>query len=284
MNVNSQPPVLVINAWLKFASDQLKVANITSARLDAEIILAHTLQKSRTYLHAHPDEEIEISTQKIAETQLNLRIKHMPIAYITGHKEFYGRDFLVTNTTLIPRPESERVIDTLKTIISTNQIIFDNTDRQLIDVGTGSGCLGITAKLEIPELEVTLLDISSDALKIAIINAKLLRAEVTLTKSDLLYDCPLRADIIVANLPYVDRSWQRSPETDYEPAIALFADNGGRALIYKLIDQSVAVLDYPGLLLLEADPSQHQAITNYAKQKGFRLVIKQDYCLVFKQS
>jgi len=285
MNVNSQLPVPAINDWLASASAQLKMANIASARLDAEIILAHTLRKSRTYLHAHSDDVLEPRVQEIADARLALRLDHVPIAYIVGHKEFYGRHFLVTTATLIPRPESESIIDVLKDLMPRNLTLLDDIKTHLIDVGTGSGCLGITAKLEFPELDVTLLDISIHALTVATTNAKRLDAEVTVLKSDLLQSYPLQTDIIIANLPYVDRSWDdRSLDTMHEPSLALFADDGGKALINKLIYQSVDVLSPQGLLLLEADPTQHQQIISYAKQQGFRLIITHDYCIALRRS
>ncbi|MBC7943379.1 peptide chain release factor N(5)-glutamine methyltransferase [Candidatus Saccharibacteria bacterium] len=277
MNVNLPPPALAINTWVQSASDQLKSIDIASARLDAELILAHTLRKDRTYLHAHSDDVLDIKVQDEADAQLALRIKHMPVAYLVGHKEFYGRNFTVTSDTLIPRPESETIIDILKGLVPAN------TQWRLVDVGTGSGCLGITAKLEIPELDVTLLDISSPALEIASINARQLHADVTIAESNLLQNYSLQANIIIANLPYVDRSWKRSPDTDHEPGIALFADNDGLELIYKLIDQSPSSLNHNGFLILEADPVQHQAIVEYAGEKDFQLISKQDYCVTLKR-
>jgi release factor glutamine methyltransferase len=253
--------------------------------LDAEIILAHTLRKSRTYLHAHPDDTLEPRVQEVADARLALRLDHVPVAYIVGHKEFYGRRFLVTTATLIPRPESEAIIDILKDLMPRNLTLLDDVKIRLVDVGTGSGCLGITAKLEFPELDVTLLDISTHALTVATKNAKQLGAKVLVLKSDLLQNYPLQTEIIIANLPYVDQSWEdRSLDTIHEPSLALFADDGGKALINKLLDQSVDVLLPQGLLLLEADPTQHQQIIAYAKQHGFRLISTQDYCIALRRS
>lgn len=273
-----------MKTWLDSARQQLNAIGISSARLDAELILAHTLRKGRTYLHAHSDDVLEPRLQEIADARLALRLDRVPIAYIVGHKEFYGRRFLVTTATLIPRPESETIIDLLKSLVPTNRALFDNQKVRLIDVGTGSGCLGITAKLELPELEVTLLDISTHALNVATLNAERLRADVTIIKSDLLQNYPLTPNLIIANLPYVDPMWDRSPETAYEPDIALFADNDGKALIDKLLDQASELLDPTGLLFLEADPRQHQSVMAYANQKGFRLVTEQGYCIVLKRA
>ncbi len=275
---------MTINQWLHEASVALRKIGISSARLDAEIILAHTLHKDRTYLHAHSDDELKPELQKIADTQLALRLTRVPIAYIIGQKEFYGRDFTVTPATLVPRPESEAIIDTLKNLVSKNSDLPDGSRLRLIDVGTGSGCLGITAKLELSKLDVTLSDISGPALAVAQANATRLQADVTILESNLLQGYRKQADIIIANLPYVDASWDRSPDTIHEPQVALFAGDGGQALIKQLIDQAVNALNASGLLLLEADPIQHESIAIYANHKGFEIVAEHDYCLALKLS
>lgn len=282
MNENSQPLAPAIKIWLENASQQLDDIGISSARLDAEIILAHTLRKSRTYLHAHYDDALDLRDQEIADTRLALRLDRVPIAYIIGHKEFYGRNFRVTTATLIPRPESESIITLTKQLLLPTIQRIPST--RLLDVGTGSGCLGITLKLEIPQLDVTLTDISQAALNVARSNAKSLHADVKTLKGDLLKDYPLIADIIVANLPYVDPSWERSTETDYEPETALFADDDGMALIAQLIDQSPASLASGGYLIIEADPEQHQPLITYAKSRGFSFVATDGYCLAFLKS
>jgi len=272
-----------INDWLKSATDQLKLRGIDSPRLDAEIILAHTLKKDRTYLHAQPDQTIELRDEEIANARLDLRLDRMPIAYIVGFKEFFGRRFKVTTATLIPRPESEDIVSAVKSLVEENLELFQ-TQRELIDVGTGSGCLGITLKLELPGFDVTLSDISQPALNVARQNAKILGAEVRTLKSNLLDDYPLKADFIVANLPYVDLAWERSPETDYEPATALFADNGGIEIIIKLITQAKSNLKSEGYLILEADPEQHPALTIHAIQSGLKFISALNYCVIFQQA
>lgn len=266
-----------INAWLKDAAEQLATVGITSALLDAEIILAHTLKKSRTYLHAHGDDILSLRDNDIANARLDLRLDRTPIAYIIGHKEFYGRMFKVTPAVLIPRPESEDCIELLNTY-STHDA------RTLLDVGTGSGCLGITAKLEHPHLSVTLADISRHALVVAKQNAVSLHADVLTIQSDLLSNTPERYSCIIANLPYVDPSWERSPETNFEPKQALFADNNGVALIMKFLDQTPAHLLANGILILEADPYQHDRIIARASQHGLIHLETMHYALAFRLS
>jgi len=270
MNENSQPKAPAISSWIHEATIQLVGVGIGSAKLDAEIILGHTLRKSRTFLHAHSDELLTPRQLEIAEARLRLRLDRTPIAYIIGHKEFYGRLFRVTPATLIPRPESETMIELLKELLPKNETFFKAHSR-LIDVGTGSGCLGITAKLELPWLDVTLSDTSRHALKVAKANADYLEADVSLLQSDLLADYPFSPNIILANLPYVDTSWERSPETAYEPDQALFAAEEGLHFVYKLITQASLRMQPHGFLLLEADPRQHPALIAHAKIHEFDL-------------
>lgn len=262
--------------WLRDAAEQLANAGITSALLDAEILLAHTLRKSRTYLHAHGDEDMTLRELEIANARLDLRLDRVPIAYIIGHKEFYGRTFKVTPSVLIPRPESE-------TIITLLNKYYNEGKTTLIDVGTGSGCLGITAKLEHPTLTVTLADIDRHALTVAEQNANNLHVDVTTLRSDLLTDAPFAYDYIIANLPYVDVEWERSPETSHEPELALFADESGAAIIYKFLDQLTPRLNPGGYVFLEADPYQHERIIARAQSNGLAHVETVDYIIVFRR-
>lgn len=283
MNENLPLKALAIKDWLRDATRQLIESNINSAKLDAEIILAHTIRQNRTYLHAHDDALLSIRQLEIADARLQLRLDRTPIAYIVGHKEFYGRLFRVNPSTLIPRPESETIITLLKELTAQTTINLNNTPARLVDVGTGTGCLGITAKLEIPELDVSLIDISRHALSVAEMNAEQLHADVKVIRSDLLAAYPMVADYIVANLPYVDVQWERSLETNYEPPLALFADDEGLALINKLIAQAPSHLNAHGYLLLEADPRQHADIIKTAKSHHFALCEVRDYIILVQK-
>lgn len=258
-----------IAEWLREATKELRDAGIPTARLDAELILAHTIRQSRTYLHAHTEQELDERQQDIAEARLELRLDHTPIAYIIGHKEFYGRRFKTTPAALIPRPESEAMIELLGTIMPTTLPLIKEK-KYLIDVGTGTGALGITAKLEWPELDVTVSDISQHALNLAKENAKLLHADVHFYKGDLLRGYAVPVDIILANLPYVDRSWDVSPDTHAEPELALYAPDSGLALIKQLIGQVVQLLRPGGSLFLESDERQQAAIIQLATNHGLK--------------
>ena len=268
---------MIISEWLKIAAKSLKTANIPSARLDAELILANTLRKNRTYLHAHLDEEIDPRRFDIANARLDLRLDRVPIAYILGYKEFYGRRFTVSPSVLIPRPESEDLISLFLELTAS-----EIAEKVLIDVGTGSGCLGITAKLERSNLSVILSDISKPALNIAEKNANALNADVHIQQQSLLNGQLKPVDYIFANLPYVDKNWDVSPELQYEPEIALFAEDEGLKLILQLISQAPRYLTSEGLLFIEADPQQHNRIIDEAVKNGFVKERVLNYILVLR--
>ena len=191
---------------------------------------------------------------------------------------FYGRDFLISPDVLIPRPETELMIDAVLNLVGKPYLPGVKPskaklpqDLVITDVGTGSGCVAITIKMELPDAKVVATDISEKALKIAEKNADNLGAKIEFLQSDLLEKVDTKPDLIVANLPYVDENWEwvDKEALSKEPALALYADNGGLKLIYKLIDQ-VAERGIKHLIL-EADPCQHERIINYANKKGLTL-------------
>ncbi len=264
-----------IATWLDDISNELADSMVPSARLDAEIILAHTLNKPRTWLHAHGDEALDPRRRDIADARAQLRLERVPIAYIIGHKEFYGRRFRVTPDTLIPRPESEALI--------ALAVKHAPQARHAVDIGTGSGCLGITLRLELPQLSMTLIDTSKRALAVATQNAALHGVDVRILQSDLLDEYPLQADLIVANLPYVDPSWpDNAPELVHEPAGALYAGEHGLALIGTLLRQAPSRLTPGGILILEADDRQHAAIIAAAAAQGFTHIETDGLALAFR--
>ena len=249
-----------VSSWLK------RAATSQISHLDAELILAHALNKERIFLHAHPDYELTESEQKKAEDYLKRRQNHEPVAYILGSKEFYGREFAVTPDTLIPRPETEAIIDLVKELSLEKP--------KILDVGTGSGCIAITLKLELPESDVIAVDISEKALAVAEKNANNMHANLEFKKSDLLKNVDEKFDIIVANLPYVDKNWDwLSPELDFEPETALYSEDFGLKDIKNLILESNTKLAEQGKLILESDISQHEAIESFVKSNtNMRLV------------
>lgn len=275
---------MTIGAWLSDATKELVEAGIDSARLDAEIILAHSLKKPRTYVHAHTSDEIDPRLEEIANARLDLRRDRTPLAYIIGHKEFYGHLFMVTPRVLIPRPESEEIITQFREILGETQMLPDMPTLRLVDIGTGSGCLGITAKLLHPELNVTLCDNSKSALHVAEKNARALNATVELIESDLLSNYPYSPDFVFANLPYVDEAWEHSPEIEQEPPEALYAAKNGLALIEKCFDQLSHRMKAGGIAIFEADPRQWPNIILVAKAAGFVIEKTGRFAHSFKKS
>ncbi|MBR2795739.1 HemK family protein methyltransferase [Candidatus Saccharibacteria bacterium] len=201
----------------------------------------------------------------------------LPKAYKDGLQNFYGRDFIVTPDVLIPRPETEQLIDATLNLagkaylpgVRPRKRVLP-TSPKILDVGTGSGCIAITLKLELPECDVCGVDISKDALKVAQKNAVKHGVNPHLfIISNLLEKVKFTPDLIVANLPYVDETWDwlDKEALGYEPATSLYAENRGLALIFDLIRQaSERGVKY---LILEADPCQHEEIITFAKQYDY---------------
>lgn len=267
-----------IDTWLKNATTLLHKKAIPSARLDSEIILAHILQCSRTYIHAHTDQNLTPQQHSIADACLKLRSEHVPIAYITGQKEFYGHTFIVTTATLVPRPESESCVSLALDVITD----YSLTTPTIVDVGTGSGCIGISIKKASPTADVTLIDIDKNALSVAQKNSDKQNVTVSLLTSSLLENYHQQADIIVANLPYVNPDWKYlSEDTKHEPDHALYAQNNGLSLIYQLLDTIKPALKEQSFVILESDASQHDAIIAYATKKDLVYIKTQGLCMLF---
>ena len=221
-----------------------------------------------------------------------------PEAYKRGYQDFYGRDFEVTPNVLIPRPETEAIVDEVKLLAGRPYLsgmkvpVRELSEKPLIlDVGTGSGCIAITLKLEIPEVKIIGVDISEEALNVARNNADKLSAEVDFVHSDLLYNyCGEKPDVIVANLPYVDEEWEwlDKEALNFEPRLALYAKKQGLELIFVLIKQVEGMWsgehkDGKRWLILEADLCQHNKIVEFAAEHGFLHEKTNGYALVFSR-
>ncbi len=213
----------------------------------------------------------------------NVSGAEVPEAYRVGHGDFYGRDFIVSPDVLIPRPETEMMVDAVLNLIGKAYLPGVRPaeaklpqDCRILDVGTGSGCIAVTLALELPEAEVGACDISEKALKIAQKNAERLGARVqSFIISNLLENVKsfpdATPDIIVANLPYVDKNWDWLDKAALakEPAVALYAEDGGLELIKRLVEQ-VAERKIQ-FLILEADPCQHIEIEKFARRYDYEL-------------
>ena len=253
---------------LLIAKQKLMNHSIKSWNLDSELIISHVLNLSRLELITKDEDFVTKEQQNLIDELISRRISGEPLAYLLNKKEFYGRDFYVDNSVLVPRIETESIIFNLPQ---------DNRPKKVLDIGTGSGCIAITIKLEKPDYIVDALDISENALKTAELNAKNLNANVHFFHSNLLSNVKDKYDLIIANLPYVDDSWNIDLNTlSYEPSSALFAKREGLDLIYKLLDEVDKIANQNALLYLESDETQIPKIIEYTKNKKSIRFIKAD--------
>lgn len=270
-----------IRDWLKTAKSEVR-------GLDAELILLETLRRvrkeklllDRSELVKRSEDELGLTELKMAENLLKQRKSGLPLVYILGYKEFYGRKFKVNQDVLIPRPETEEVLEVVLTRVQKICSERDLAKRvKVVDVGTGSGCIACSVALENAHTEVLGLDISAEALAVAKQNAEELGAEVEFRQSDLIEQCEALPDIIVANLPYVDKSWSWNLDLDFEPRLALYAEDKGLALIKLLLDKikekwynEVMATKSRIFVILEADTCQHEEIIKYAKSNKYKFL------------
>lgn len=272
------------DTWLRQYHKQLEDAGINTARLDCLVLLEDALGKDRTQLLAHPEIELTPEQEKKLNRQIKQRSQHIPLAYIRGKTEFYGREFIVNHHVLEPRPESETMIDLLKEVVENQKLKVE--DRlHIIDVGTGSGALAVTAKLEVPQAKVWAVDVDQNCLSIAEQNAQKHRAAISPSKSDLLESLPPSTfdtpTILLANLPYVPDAFQINPAAMNEPRLAIFGGQDGLDLYRALFAQAAHLQYPPRFILTEALPPQHEQLSVIAVQNGFSQQKSEDFIQVF---
>jgi len=264
--------------WLTETTTQLMNAGITTARLDCLILLEDATGHDRAWLLAHPERELQGSEVKDLNTKVAQRAKHVPLAYIRGHVEFYGRTFAVTPHTLIPRPETEAMIGTLKTLDLEPGL-------HVRDIGTGSGCIAITAALELPHTHVSGSDIDPACVVVAQQNATALGADVLFFQSDLLaqHQAPpaKSPNILLANLPYVPDNFQINTAATHEPRSALFGGMDGLDLYRRMFMEVNSLDTKPTLVLTESLPPQHEALSAIAGAANYRLSKTTDFIQLF---
>lgn len=227
--------------------ERLEQHAISSPRLNTEVLLSHILSADKTYLYTHDEREISDADIQRLEDAVYERISGVPIQYIVGRQEFFGRYFTVNPTVLIPRPETEFLVEKVLELRPSKGAC-------IIDVGTGSGCIGITLALEARQTEVILADVSFEALKTAQANARNLNAEVGIACMDLLEAASGPFDFIVSNPPYVSRaetSRLQREVREHEPHVALFAADDGLAAYRQLVPSAQRLLRSGGHLIME---------------------------------
>jgi release factor glutamine methyltransferase len=247
------------------ASGASQLAPSASARRDAELLLLHATRITRTELLTHPDRALSLDQLAAYEAAIARRARHEPVQYIIGTQEFYGRPFAVSPAVLIPRPETEHLVEAV--------LGLQPGPTNILDIGTGSGILAITLALELPTAHVTAVDISPAALALAEQNARLLGAapRIRFVPSDLFSElADMRYDCIVSNPPYVATTETLEPQVhDYEPTTALYAGDDGLAIYRRLIPEAAHHLRPGGHLLLEIGHSQHNAIHSFLINSGY---------------
>ncbi len=260
---------------LTSAVDRLAAAEVPSPRLNAELLLMFTIGCDRSYLYAHPERELSDDEQRRYEQALSQRARGIPAQYITGHQEFWGMDFIVSPAVLIPRPETEHVIETVLELqksdlglrtaaLKTNPVgsevqgpRSDVRSLRIVDIGTGSGCIALAVAKELPSAEIHATDTSPEALEVARANTARyqMEARIQFHQTDLLTGLePSTFDFVVSNPPYVGECEADLVQLEvrkFEPRRAVFAGPTGLEVIERLIPAARDVLKPGGWLVME---------------------------------
>ncbi len=235
------------------ASEELQSAACATPKLDAELLLGHALGKSRSWLIAHADDELDEANTDVFQQLLKRRLQREPVAYITGEKEFWSRPFHVTPDVLIPRPETEHLIEAVLAHFPDRKAPYS-----FCDIGTGSGCIAVTLACEYPQAQISATDISAAALGVAQGNAEQhgVADRLTLSQGDIFAALNGRQqvfDVIISNPPYVAQHEMEGlePELEYEPRHALSDEQDGLSFLRRLVAKADGWLAPHGLLIVE---------------------------------
>ncbi len=260
-------------------------AGIENARLDAEVLFCFVMNIERSVLYAYPERVVSPEQEQRYLTLLERRRQHEPIAYITGHKEFYGLDFYVDSRVLIPRPETELLVEVALT--SVNRRLHAGQIPIVADIGTGSGAIAVTVAVAEPRLPyIYACDLSPDALEVAHTNARRLHVEsrVRLLQGDLVAPLPEAVDLLLANLPYVGTDEMAGMAEDvlaYEPRGALFSGPDGQDLLQCFCAdvQRSGVLNVAGEMILEIGYQQGEVVSQLIRElwPQAEVVVCKDY-------
>jgi len=257
---------MTLKQALADAVAELTAREIGSPRMNAERLLLFTLDCDRAYLYAHSERELTADEQSRYNDAIARRATGYPAQYITGHQEFWGLDLVVTPAVLIPRPESEHVVEVVLDLLRAQSNDVRKAPR-IVDVGTGSGAIALALAHELPQAEVTATDISAEALEVARANAARLQLDsrVRFAVSDVLatVDPSQRFDFVVSNPPYValgEEDKVQDVVKKFEPRVAVFAGEHGLDMIRRLIPQTAAALKPGGWLVMEIGYSMSEAV------------------------
>ncbi|MDG6779125.1 peptide chain release factor N(5)-glutamine methyltransferase [Thiomicrorhabdus sp. zzn3] len=273
-----------IEQTLKSARSRLTDSQISdSPGLDAELLLAHCLQTSRTYLFTWPEIELNESQQACFNSLLQKRLQGHPIAHLTGEREFWGLSLKVTPDTLIPRPDTEILVETalqkIEQLQQTEQACSDcrpPSPIRLLDLGTGTGAIALALKQECPQCDVTALDQSGAALEVARYNAQIHNLSIRFLKSDWfsVLDANKRFSVIVSNPPYIENNDPHLQQGDvrFDPISALTSGEDGLQDLKFIIQQAWSFLQPDGWLLVEHGYNQAEAVSALFQQRGYQQI------------
>jgi len=244
-----------VTATLAAAAERLRAVGGDTPRLDAEVLLAHVMGVGRAALLTHPDRALTDEERSIYDVLIERRSRGEPVAYLTGARDWYDLTLQVTPDVLVPRPETEGLLERALAWARARRI------RAAVDVGTGSGALAIALARALPDVTIYATDLSSAALAVACANARRIdpALDITFLHGDLLAPLPEPVDLIVANLPYIGEEEYTGLISDvrlYEPRAALVGGPTGHELIARLLDMAPARLRPGGALFLELGPPQ----------------------------
>lgn len=248
---------------LNNAIEYLTSRDVGSPRMNAEMLLMFTIGCDRAHIYAHPERQLTSDEESRYTEVINERARGVPAPYIVGHQEFWGLDFIVNPSVLIPRPETEHLIET---VLELSRTYSARSQLKMIDVGTGSGAIALALAKEFPSAEVHACDISAEALEVARANAARLGFDrVQFHQSDVLADITRDAsfDFVVSNPPYVALSEEDKVQDvvkKFEPRVAVFAGTHGLDIIRRLIPQSYEALRPNGWLLMEVGYSMSETV------------------------
>jgi release factor glutamine methyltransferase len=257
--MSNSPPLTIAEALRRAIATLMGVSG--SPRLDAELILAHVLGERRESLIAHGEEPLPTPQQGVFDKLIRLRREGMPVPYILGRRGFFERDFLVTSHVLIPRPETEHLVEAALAWAGAQ-----DRPLRIVDVGTGSGVIALSIAARLPTAQVVATDVSAAALLIARENGAGL-GNVSYVQADLLAGITTPFDIICANLPYIATDDLSVLDVaKFEPHVALDGGADGLVLIRRLLAQAPSSLTTPGLMLLEIGADQGTAAADLARR------------------
>ena len=256
-----------IGELINLSADYLNGKGCSSARLDAELLLGHILGFDRLDLYLNFDKPLNDKEVQAYRQLIGRRGQRIPVAYLTGEREFYSLPIKVNQNVLIPRPETEFVVDKVLELVEPDQL------TKVLDLGTGSGAIALALACQGPYFKITAVDISPDALRVAEANAKRLEVDdqVDFLQSDLFGAVSGKYSVICSNPPYIKREelQQLSPEVGSEPALALDGGPDGLEFYRQILNQAASFLEQPGFIVLEIGWNQGADVRAIGEQAGF---------------